>query len=307
MKYVLLFPGQGSQSVGMMAPLAHHALVRETFDQASEILGADLWGMISDENTELNQTVNTQPVMLTAGIATWRVLNDLGLPMPEMLAGHSLGEYSALVAADVLDFEQALPLVRFRAEIMQQACTDGAMAAILGLDDSKVREVCAEAAADQVVEAVNFNAPGQVVIAGHTSAVARAVDMAKRAGAKRAIILPVSVPSHCQLMRPAAELLAQYLEKVTFRPPKIPVLHNVSVSSHPDPDLIKQALVQQLYSPVRWVECIEYSAQQGISMFVECGPGKVLTGLSKRIQDSLPCISLTSDEAIDAMATTFVG
>lgn len=306
MKYALLFPGQGSQSVGMMNPLAHHAVVRETFGQASEILGVDFWRMITEENSDINQTVHTQPLMLAAGVATWRVLNLSGLPMPELIAGHSLGEYSALVAADSIQLEQALPLVRFRAEIMQQACADGAMAAILGLEDDKVREICAAAAADQVVEAVNFNSPGQVVIAGHSNAVARAAELAKQAGAKRAIILPVSVPSHCQLMRPAAERLAQYLQKMTFQAPKIPVLHNVSVVAHSNPEQIKQALVEQLYNPVRWVESIQYAAEQGITMYAECGPGKVLTGLNKRIQDSLPCISLTSDEAVDAIASAFV-
>lgn len=300
MKFAFFFPGQGSQSVGMMQGFGDQAVVRNTFAEASEVLGQDLWRMVSEPNEELNQTANTQPLMLTAGIAAWRAWLEAGGAQPVVMAGHSLGEYTALVASGALEFSAALPLVRYRAEVMQGAVAEGvgAMAAILGLDDDTVRAVCAEAAQGEVLEAVNFNSPGQVVIAGHKAAVERGMEAAKGKGAKRALILPVSVPSHCALMKPAADKLAAYLADVAIAAPKVPVLHNADVASYSDAASIKDALVRQLHSPVRWVETVQAVAAQGITQAAECGPGKVLAGLNKRIVADMTCFALTGSDAV---------
>ena len=301
MKFAFLFPGQGSQSVGMMQGFGDLALIRETFAEASAVLGQDFWRMATEANDEINQTSNTQPIMLTAGVATWRAWQQAGGAQPAFLAGHSLGEYTALVAAGALDFADALPLVRYRGEAMQGAVAEGvgAMAAILGLDDDAVRAVCAEAAQGEVLEAVNFNSPGQVVIAGNKAAVERGMEAAKAKGAKRALILPVSVPSHCALMKPAADKLQAYLDKVTLRAPQITVLHNADVASYSDAAQIKNALVRQLYSPVRWVETVQAIYANGAGIAAECGPGKVLAGLNKRIVADMPCLALTGSDAIN--------
>jgi [acyl-carrier-protein] S-malonyltransferase len=305
-KFALLFPGQGSQAVGMMAGFADSAIIRDTFKEASDILGVDLWAMATEPNEAINETTNTQPIMLTAGVATWRAWQVSNKVLPSVLAGHSLGEYTALVASGALSFADALPLVRYRAEVMQSAVPAGvgAMAAILGLDDEAVRAVCAEAAQDEVVEAVNLNSPGQVVIAGNKAAVERGMELAKAKGAKRALPLPVSVPSHCALMKPAAEKLAEYLKNVQVNTPQIPVLHNADVASYQDGEQIKDALVRQLYSPVRWVETVQAIHAQGVTQTAECGPGKVLAGLTKRIVAELPCTALTSTEAIGEFNNT---
>ena len=300
MKTAFFFPGQGSQSVGMMAGFTNSAAIENTFIEASNILGVDFWAMATQPNELLNQTQYTQPLMLIAGVATWRAYQRDNGPVPHYLAGHSLGEYTALVAAKAISFADALPLVKFRAEAMQSAVPEGigAMAAILGLEDDIVRAVCAEAAQGEVLEAVNFNSPGQVVIAGNKAAVERGMALTKEKGAKRALALPVSVPSHCALMRPAAEKLAEYLKNVTINTPKIPVIHNADVAAYNDSSQVKDALVRQLYSPVRWGETVQYLHAQGVINSAECGPGKVLSGLTKRIVAELPCIALTSNEAI---------
>lgn len=305
MKFAFVFPGQGSQSVGMMQGFDDLAVVRDTFTEASDVLGKDLWRMVSEPNEELNQTANTQPLMLAAGVATWRAWNHVGGAQPVIMAGHSLGEYTALVAAGALAFVDALPLVRFRAEAMQSAVAEGvgAMAAILGLEDDAVRAVCAEAAQGEVLEAVNFNSPGQVVIAGNKAAVERGMEAAKAKGAKRALILPVSVPSHCGLMKPAAEKLQDYLKDVVVAKPLTPVLHNADVAAYDSAEAIKDALVRQLYSPVRWVETVQSMAAQGVTMAAECGPGKVLAGLNKRIVAEMPCVALTGSEAMTEAKT----
>jgi [acyl-carrier-protein] S-malonyltransferase len=295
-----LFPGQGSQSIGMMSGFGESAIIKNTFIEASDILGIDLWKMATEANESINETSNTQPIMLTAGVATWRAWQAVSDVMPQLLAGHSLGEYTALVAAGALSFKDALPLVRYRAEVMQSAVPAGvgAMAAILGLDDETVRAVCAEAAQGEVVEAVNLNSPGQVVIAGNKAAVERGMELAKAKGAKRALPLPVSVPSHCALMQPAAIKLANYLKNITVNAPQIPVLHNADVAAYSDAAKIKDALVRQLHSPVRWVETVQALAAKGITQTAECGPGKVLAGLTKRIVAELPCVAFTSNEAL---------
>ncbi|HQS36960.1 MAG TPA: ACP S-malonyltransferase [Methylotenera sp.] len=294
------FPGQGSQSVGMMSGFGDSAIIKNTFVEASDILGIDLWKMATEANESINETSNTQPIMLTAGVATWRAWQDVSDVMPKLLAGHSLGEYTALVASGALSFKDALPLVRYRAEVMQSAVPAGvgAMAAILGLDDDTVRAVCAEAAQGEVVEAVNLNSPGQVVIAGNKAAVERGMELAKAKGAKRALPLPVSVPSHCALMQPAAVKLAEYLKNITVNVPQIPVLHNADVAAYSDVAMIKDALVRQLYSPVRWVETVQAVAAEGITQTAECGPGKVLAGLTKRIVAELPCVAFTNADAL---------
>ncbi len=299
-KIAFFFPGQGSQSVGMMSGFGDNAIIKQTFIEASDILGVDFWAMATEPNELLNQTQHTQPLMLIAGIATYRTYLKTGGLQANIHAGHSLGEYTALVASNALSFANALPLVKFRAEAMQSAVPEGvgAMAAILGLDDETVRTVCTEAAQGEVCEAVNFNSPGQVVIAGNKAAVERGMELAKAKGAKRALPLPVSVPSHCALMKPAAEKLAEYLKNVTINTPIIPVLHNADVASYNDSANIKDALVRQLYSPVRWVETVQAIHAQGITNSAECGPGKVLAGLTKRIVAELPCTALTSNEAI---------
>ena len=300
MKFAFFFPGQGSQSVGMMQGFGEHTAIRNTFAEASDVLGQDLWRMATEPNEELNQTANTQPLMLTAGVATWRAWLEAGGAEPSVMAGQSLGEYTALVAAGALEFSAALPLVRYRAEVMQGAVAEGvgAMAAILGLDDETVRVVCAEAAQGEVLEAVNFNSPGQVVIAGNKAAVERGMEAAKAKGAKRALILPVSVPSHCALMKPAAEKLAAYLANVNIGASKVSVLHNADVAAYNDAAAIKDALVRQLYSPVRWVETVQAIAAQGVVHAAECGPGKVLAGLNKRIVAEMTCAALTSNDAV---------
>jgi [acyl-carrier-protein] S-malonyltransferase len=303
MKFAFVFPGQGSQSVGMMQGWGDRAEVRATFAEASDALGQDLWALVNDGPADqLNQTVNTQPAMLAADIAVWRVWLAAESARPTLLAGHSLGEYAALVAAGALNFADAIKLVRFRAEAMQAAVPEGigAMAAILGLDDDTVRAVCTDAAAGEVVEAVNLNSPGQVVIAGNKAAVERAMVLAKERGAKRALPLPVSVPSHSSLMLPAAENLLAHLQGVTIATPTIPVLHNTDVQSHAEPEAIRAALAKQLHTPVRWVETVQALKAAGIERVIECGPGKVLAGLNKRIDDSLPAVALVDEASLQA-------
>lgn len=282
-----VFPGQGSQSVGMLADLASaFPIVKETFARASEVLDLDLWNLVSNGPEEtLNQTQFTQPAMLAAGVVVWRVWCAQSPVRPAWVAGHSLGEYTALVCAGVVRFEDAVALVSERGRLMQEAVPAGigAMAAILGLEDHVVVKVCSDAANDEVVSAVNFNAPGQVVIAGHAAAVERAIEAAKEAGAKRAVKLPVSVPSHCSLMLPAAEKLAEKLQGIAFNMPNMTLIHNVDVNAHSAPEVIKNALKEQLYKPVRWTDSIKFMHEQGVNGFVECGPGKVLQGLNKRI------------------------
>jgi len=301
-KFAFFFPGQGSQSVGMMQGLVAHAIVKQTFDEASAVLGVDFWKMATEANDEINLTENTQPIMLTAGVATWRAYQALGGQLPTAMAGHSLGEYTALVAANAISFADALPLVKFRAQVMQQAVPEGqgAMAAILGLDDDTVRAVCTEAAQGEVVQAVNYNSPGQVVIAGDKAAVERGMELAKARGAKRALPLPVSVPSHCELMKPAADKLREYLQNVSVQAPVVPVLHNADVTAYSDADKIKDALVRQLYSPVRWVETVQHLAAAEVLSAAECGPGKVLAGLAKRIVAEMACVALVNDESVQA-------
>ena len=298
-----VFPGQGSQSVGMMQGWGDRPEVRFTFSEASDALGQDLWTLVTEGPAELlNQTINTQPAMLAADVAVWRVWRAAGGIQPALLAGHSLGEYAALVAAGSLDFSDAVKLVRFRAEVMQAAVPEGvgAMAAILGLDDDAVRAVCEAAAAGEVVEAVNLNSQGQVVIAGNKAAVERAMALAKEKGAKRALPLPVSVPSHSSLMRPAAEKLLVHLQGVTIKAPSIPVLHNTDVQSHAEPDAIRAALAKQLHTPVRWVETVQALKAAGVENVIECGPGKVLAGLGKRIDDSMSMLALVDEASLQA-------
>ena len=292
MKLAFVFPGQGSQSVGMMAGWGGRAEVRATFAEASDALGQDLWALVADGPADLlNQTVNTQPAMLAAGVAVWRAWRAAGGTAPALLAGHSLGEYAALVAAGALDFADAIRLVRFRAEAMQAAVPEGvgAMAAILGLDDDAVRALCSEAAAGEVVEAVNLNSPGQVVIAGNKAAVERAMALAKDKGAKRALPLP-----------PAADTLRAHLQGVEIKAPAIRVLHNTDVQSHAEPDTIRDALAKQLHTPVRWVETVRALKAAGVERVLECGPGKVLAGLNKRIDDSVPAVALVDEASLAA-------
>ncbi|HEY5995174.1 MAG TPA: ACP S-malonyltransferase [Gallionellaceae bacterium] len=302
-KFAFVFPGQGSQSRGMMDAYADFAVVRDTFTEASDVLKQDMWKLVAEgSDAELNSTINTQPVMLTAGVAVYRAWQSKNGPAPAMMAGHSLGEYTALVAAGALNFADALPLVRYRAECMQQAVPEGTggIAAILGLDDDAVRAVCAEGAQGEVLEAVNYNSPGQVVIAGNRSAVERGMELAKAKGAKRALMLPMSVPSHCSLLRGAADKLRTRLEGVAVKAPAIPVLHNADVKSYADGAAIKDALVRQLYSPVRWVETVQHFGQQGITHNVECAPGKVLMGLNKRIDTNQQALALNDGAALTA-------
>lgn len=300
-KFAFVFPGQGSQAVGMMQPFEESKVVRDVFAEASEALGEDLWKLVSEGPAEsLNYTVNTQPVMLTAGYAVYRAWLDAGGSEPAMLAGHSLGEYTALVVAGVLLFRDAVPLVRFRAQSMQAAVPvgSGAMAAVLGLADDAVRDACATAAQGEVVEAVNFNAPSQVVIAGHKGAVERAAAAAKAAGAKGAVMLPVSAPFHSSLLKPAAERLAQYVEGVMFHTPRISVVNNVDVAVVNEPQAIKQALARQACSPVRWVEVVRVMARAGVTDIAECGPGKVLAGMTKRIEPGLQGYAITDPQSL---------
>ena len=299
--FSFIFPGQGSQSVGMMADFNGHPLIQSTFNEASEVLNVDFWRMATEPNEDINQTIHTQPILLTAGIATWRLWQSKSDKLPTYLAGHSLGEYSALVASNAIEFKDALKLVKFRAEVMQKAVPEGvgAMAAILGMTDQEVVDACKEAQENEVVEAVNFNSPGQVVIAGNVLAVERAIDIAKSKGAKRAILLPVSVPSHCTLMQKASEELRAYLDTISIHKPSINVIHNVDVMTHDDANSIKDALSKQLCHPVRWVETIEKIASHQISNIAECGPGKVLTGLAKRISAELKGTALVNENAMD--------
>ena len=300
-KFAFVFPGQGSQSRGMMNGYADFPVVRDTFVEASDILNLDLWLLVMEgTDAELNATVNTQPIMLAAGVAVYRAWQSVDTPAPILLAGHSLGEYSALVASGALQFADALPLVRYRAEIMQQAVPEGegGIAAILGLEDEIVRAVCKEAANGQVLEAVNYNSPGQVVIAGNRAAVERGMELAKARGAKRALMLPMSVPSHCSLLRGAAEKLREKLDAVSLQTPSIPVVHNADVKSYLDAPSIKDALVRQLYSPVRWVETVLSFGKQGVTCNVECAPGKVLAGLNKRIDSDQQALTLNDGAAV---------
>jgi [acyl-carrier-protein] S-malonyltransferase len=299
----IVFPGQGSQSVGMLAALAEaYPLVKETFDEASEAVGLDLW-RLSQEGPEeiLGRTENTQPAMLAAGVAVFRVWQAQGGPIPAIVAGHSLGEYSAVVASGALDFAVAARLVARRGRLMQEAVPagTGAMAAILGLDDAAVLAVCRETAAGEVVEAVNFNSPGQVVIGGHATAVGRALDRARELGAKRAVMLALSVPSHCALMRGASKQLAAELEKLELRPPGITVLHNADVAGAAEPAAIRDKLIRQLYSPVRWVETVRRIADEGIGLIVEAGPGKVLSGLVRRIDRGIRALSVADPAELE--------
>lgn len=302
MTFACIFPGQGSQSVGMLAGLAEaYPQVRETYQEASAALGYDLWQLVQDgPEAELNQTHITQPAMLAGGVAVWRILQAQGLAQPTALAGHSLGEYSALVAAGSLSLGDAAALVADRGRFMQQAVPAGvgAMAAILGLDDDQVIAVCDQAAQGEVVTAVNFNSPGQVVVAGNAAAVERAVEQAKAAGAKRALLLPVSVPSHCSLMAPAAEQLAERLAAIPIHSPTIPVINNVDVKAESEPEAIRDALTRQLFSPVRWVATINALADRGVQQVVECGPGKVLAGLNKRINRDMAAFTTVDGDSL---------
>ena len=300
----IVFPGQGSQSVGMLAELAaEHSQVIDTFEQASDVLGYDLWQLVQDGPAdELNETDKTQPAMLAAGVAAWRLWQAGGGAEPALMAGHSLGEYTALVCAGALDYQDAVSLVAERGRCMQSAVPvgTGAMAALLGLDDAAVLAVCEQAAEGEVVSAVNFNSPGQVVIAGQTEAVQRAMALAKESGAKRAVQLPVSVPSHCALMQPAAEAFASHLDAASMTTPSIRVMQNVDALLHDDPGRIRENLNKQLYSPVQWVRSVQAMHGQGVTRIVEAGPGKVLTGLCKRIDKSITAAAVFDQESLVA-------
>lgn len=305
-KFAMVFPGQGSQTVGMLAELAgNYPIVQETFKQASEVLGYDLWQLVQEGPAEeLNKTWQTQPALLTASVAVYRVWQQKYPALkPEVMAGHSLGEYSALVCAGVLDFQDAVKLVELRGKLMQQAVPEGtgAMYAIIGLDNDAIINACKQAEQGEVVSAVNFNSPGQVVIAGAKAAVERAAALCKEAGAKRALPLAVSVPSHCALMKPAADQLSVSLESITLKEAGVSVLNNVDVKNEMEADAIRNALVRQLYSPVRWAETVEKMAQNGVEVLVEVGPGKVLNGLTKRIVDSLQAVSVNDVKSLDSV------
>jgi [acyl-carrier-protein] S-malonyltransferase len=304
MSTAFMFPGQGSQSVGMMHALAQaHPVVRATFDEASEVVGFDLWQLVNEgPEAELNLTINTQPALLAADVATWRVWRESAAGSPAVMAGHSLGEYAALVCAGALDFAAAIRLVHHRGKYMQSAVPEGsgAMAAILGLEDAAVETACAAAARGQIVAAANYNSPGQVVIAGHAAAVERAIAAAKQAGARRAVLLPVSVPSHCELMRPAAHALARELGAVDLCTAAIPVIQNVDAEARTDPEGIRRSLVEQLCRPVQWVRCVRRMRALGIGRAIECGPGKVLAGLVKRIEPAIETVSGAEPGAIIA-------
>ncbi|NHN35874.1 ACP S-malonyltransferase [Pseudomaricurvus alcaniphilus] len=299
-----VFPGQGSQKVGMLAELAgSYPVVEETFAAASGVLGYDLWALVQNgPQEELNLTERTQPMLLTASIAIWRAWQQKGAPQPALMAGHSLGEWSALVAAGVVGFEDAVKLVQLRGKYMQQAVPKGtgAMAAIMGLDDDVIKAACAAAAESEVVAAVNFNSPGQVVIAGHAGAVERAIDKCKEAGAKRALPLPVSAPFHTELMRPAADQLAEQIKATAFSAPEVPVVHNVNAQTEASAETIKELMIEQIYTPVLWVDCTKALAAAGITQVIECGPGKVLSGLCKRIDRSLNAFATESLAEFDA-------
>ncbi len=300
-----VFPGQGSQSMNMLTDLAgSHPLIKEIFAEASAQLGEDLWSLTQDGPVEkLNQTCWTQPVMLAAGYAVYRVWEEEGGVFPDFIAGHSLGEYTALVVADAVDFPDAVRLVAERGRLMQHAVPEGvgAMAAVIGLGDDEVKQLCAQEAHGEVLAAANFNAPGQVVVAGNQAAVTRLVESARAVGAKRVVVLPVSVPSHCSLMMSAAERFQATLESVQFRSPKAMVVHNADVQNHNTPDSIRAALAQQLYSPVRWTDTIRHLARQGAMTFVEMGPGRVLSGLGKRIEPSLTMLHIEDSKSLKAV------
>ncbi len=302
MSFAIVFPGQGSQTIGMLAALAdQYSLVNDTFTEASAVLGYDLWDVVQNGPEEkLNSTDITQPAMLAAGIACWRVWQAQGGAMPTVMAGHSLGEYTALTAAGSLTFSDAIALVQTRGQLMQAAVPagEGAMAAILGLADDVVRDVCLAAAESDVVEAVNFNSPGQVVIAGSKAAVERALALAKAAGAKRALPLPVSVPSHCALMQAAAEQLDETLGEISIQSPSIAVINNVDVATESNPESIRDALVRQLYQPVRWVESVQKMSSMGVMSMFECGPGKVLVGLNKRIDKQMTAMAVHDPDSL---------
>jgi [acyl-carrier-protein] S-malonyltransferase len=303
MKLAMVFPGQGSQSVGMLDAYDAYPMVRQTLAEAGNVLGQDLWALAAEGPPEqLNQTVNTQPLMLAADVAVYRAWRGAGGAAPAIVAGHSLGEYAALVAAGALQLADALPLVRFRAQVMQEAVPAGvgAMAAVMGIDDAGIAAACAEAAQGQVVEPVNFNAPGQIVIAGHREAVERAIAAAKTKGAKRGVLLPVSAPFHSSLLRPAAERLSSYLVNVSVVAPEIPVIHNVDAGVARDPAAIRAALAKQAASPVRWVEIVQAFVAAGVTHVLECGPGQVLTGLCKRIAPDLAAMPMNDGAAIEA-------
>lgn len=303
MKFSFVFPGQGSQSLGMMAAYGDNPVIRTTFDEASVALGRDLWQLVVDGPAEaLSQTVNTQPLMLTADIAVWRLWREKQGALPALMAGHSLGEYAALVAANVLELKAAVPLVELRAKAMQDAVPAGigAMAAILNLDAEKIKTICTAQAQGEVVQAVNFNSPEQTVIAGHKAAVERAAEACKAGGAKRAVMLPVSAPFHSALMQPAADRLQAALENLEFKAPVIPVLNNVDVAVETDPVAIKAALVRQAAAPVRWVEIMRSMQASGVTHVFECGPGKVLAGLTKRCADGLAGGAMNDLAGVDA-------
>jgi [acyl-carrier-protein] S-malonyltransferase len=297
-----VFTGQGSQKIAMLQEAAtEFAIIEQTFAEASEALSYDMWDLVQNgEQESINLTEKTQPILLTASVALWRVWQSLNGATPALMAGHSLGEFSALVCAGGLDFADAVRLVRARGQFMQTAVPVGvgAMAAIIGLDDDAINRVCAEQAQGQCVQAVNFNSPGQVVIAGHKDAVERASEALKAAGAKRALPLPVSAPFHTDLMQPAGLKLAEALADIRIATPKIAVVHNVHAQTEADPEKIRQLLVQQIYSPVKWTSCVEYMLAQGITATVECGPGKVLSGLNKRIDKSLTCLAIEDSSAL---------
>jgi [acyl-carrier-protein] S-malonyltransferase len=303
-QFAFVFPGQGSQTLGMLADLAaQYPIVEATFSEASSVLGYDLWQLVQQGPAEeLNKTWQTQPALLAASVAIFRVWQQQGGKMPAIMAGHSLGEYSALVCAGVLDFQAAIRLVELRGKLMQEAVPEGtgAMSAIIGLDNAAIAKACEESAQGQVVSPVNFNSPGQVVIAGNKEAVERAGAACKAAGAKRALPLPVSVPSHCALMKPAADKLAVALQEIAFNAPQVPVVNNVDVRTETDPEAIRSALVRQLYSPVRWTESVEFMAAQGVTLLLEVGPGKVLTGLTKRIVDTLTAAAVNDAASLTA-------
>lgn len=302
-----VFPGQGSQKIGMLAELAEqNPIIQKTFNEASEVLGYDMWQLIQQgAQEEINLTQRTQPILLTCSVAIWRLWNEKQGASPSQMAGHSLGEWSALVCSNVIDFADGLKIVEARGKFMQQAVPvgQGAMAAIIGLDDQAILEACTEANALGVVDAVNFNAPGQVVIAGSNVAVERAMEICKDAGAKRALPLPVSAPFHTSLMKPAADNLADMVNAVTFRSPEVPIMHNVHAQNEQDPQAIKALMLEQIYSPVKWVDCVKQLKQSGVSTLVECGPGKVLSGLAKRIDRELTAVATESAADFDAALT----
>jgi [acyl-carrier-protein] S-malonyltransferase len=301
-KTAFVFPGQGSQKIGMLAELAaEYSIVQKTFADASAVLGYDLWALVQNgSQDEINLTERTQPLLLTASVAVWRVWQEKNGMTPAFMAGHSLGEWSALVCAEVVAFKDAVKLVQQRGKFMQDAVPagQGAMAAIIGLDDAAILEACKKAEQGEVVSAVNFNSPGQVVIAGSVAAVERASVLCKEAGAKRALPLPVSAPFHTSLMQPAADRLAEQINATTFSLPKIPVVHNVTAQAEPCAEKIKALMIEQIYSPVRWVECVNTLVASGVNKTIECGPGKVLSGLNKRIHADLVTVSIEKPEEL---------